>query len=197
MKRLPALVAAALVAASLLVVNAPAADAAAEAGVDQLRAGLIDSFKKADIDRMLTFLSPDVVVTWQNGEVSHGPEEVRAYYNRMMKGDKPVVKEVHADPEILGRHFHGDWAVSWGNLHDHFILNDGRDLPLNTVFTVTTAKVGERWLVTGYHASVNAFDNPVLALAVKKVGMWAGLAGALAGIVAAWLAGRLFRKSAA
>ena len=35
-----------------------------------------------------------MVVTWQNGEVSHGTAGVRAYYDKMMKGDRPVVKQV-------------------------------------------------------------------------------------------------------
>jgi len=197
MKRLLALVVAALAVISSTRAQSPAPDAAAEAGINQLRTGLADSFAKADINGMVSYLAPDAVVTWQNGEISHGPEEVRAYYNRMMKGDKPIVKEVMASPEVLGRHFYGDWAVSWGNLHDHFILNDGRDLVLNSVFTITTAKRGDRWLVTGYHASVNAFDNPVLGLAIGKVSLWAGLGGALAGIVLAFIGCRLFGKKAA
>ena len=50
----------------------PAASAPPPANVDAmtaittLREGLIDSFVKADIDRLLTFLDPDVIVTWQN-----------------------------------------------------------------------------------------------------------------------------------
>src|SRR5258707_1237431 len=123
MQRLILLAAVALLTALSAPAQTAAPDAGAEAGLNQLRAGLTDSFAKADIDRMLTYLAPDVVVTWQNGEICRGPEEVRAYYNRMMKGDKPIVKEVKASPEVLGRHFYGDWAVSWGNLHDHFILN--------------------------------------------------------------------------
>ncbi|HWA25739.1 MAG TPA: nuclear transport factor 2 family protein [Lacunisphaera sp.] len=169
----------------------------AEAGLNQLRDGLTASFAKADIDGMLTYLAPDAVVTWQNGEISRGPEEVRAYYNKMMKGDKPVVKEVKAAPEVLGRHFYGDWAVSWGNLHDRFVLNDGRELALNSVFTITTAKRGDRWLVTGYHASVNAFENPVLSLAIRKVALWTGIAGAIAGTLLAFVGSRILGKKAA
>lgn len=195
MKRLLIALVAALAVISPSSAQTPTPDA--EAGIAQLRAGLIDSFVKADIDRLLTYLAPDVVVTWQNGEICHGPEEVRAYYNRMMKGDKPVVREVKADPQILGRQLYGDWAVSWGNLHDHFILTDGRDLALNSVFTITTAKRGDRWLVTGYHASVNAFDNPVLGLAMRKVALWAGLGGVVAGIVLALIGCRVFGKKAA
>ncbi len=165
----------------------PSADATADNAITTLRENLIQSFFKGDVDRLVTYLAPDVVVTWQNGEVSHGPEEVRAYYNRMMTGEHRVVREIKAEPEILGRHVYGDWAVSWGNLHDRYRLNDGRDLPFNSLFTIVTAKRGDRWLVTSYHASINAFENPVLAATVKKVGLWAGLGGIFLGVVAGWI----------
>src|SRR6266436_9889594 len=96
--------------------------------ITHLREGLIDSFNKGDIDRLLTFLDANAVVTWQNGEVCEGPAAVKAYYERMMKGDHPVVSKVTTDPKVLGRHVQGDWAVSWGDLNDEFTLTDGRVL---------------------------------------------------------------------
>lgn len=160
----------------------PPADEAT-AAITQLREGLIANFQKGDVDGLLHYVDPAVVVTWQNGEVCHGPEEVRAFYQRMMSGDHRVVRELKTDPEVLGRHVYGDWAVSWGNLHDHFVLNDGSDLPLNSVFTATIAKRGDRWLVVAFHTSVGAFDNPVLSLAEKKTGWWAGAGGAVLGLM--------------
>lgn len=177
--------------AVFLVVTTHALHAAPdEPGLDALRAGVIDSFVKGDIDRLLTFLDPDVVVTWQNGEVSRGPAEVRAYYDRMMKGERPIVQKVTADPRVLGRRLGPDWAVSWGNLNDHFVLTDGSELALNSVFTITTAKRDGRWLLTGYHASVNAFDNPVLKLATRRVATWSVIGGAVAGVLLGFLVGR-------
>jgi hypothetical protein len=168
----------------------PAAALNADAAITKLREGLIDSFFKGDIDRALTYLAPDVVVTWQNGEVSHGPEEVRTYYNRMMTGPDRVVREIKAQPVVEGRQIYGDWAVSWGNLHDQFVLTDGRELSLNSRFTITTAKRGDQWLVVSYHASVNAFDNAVLALAVHKTGLWSGIGGVLIGLLVGFVAAR-------
>jgi ketosteroid isomerase-like protein len=168
----------------------PSAPNAADTAINQLRADLVDSFFKGDIDRLVTYLAPEVVVTWQNGEVSHGPAEVRAYYQRMMTGENRIVREIKADPKILGRHITGETAISWGNLHDRFLLNDGRELPFNTLFTLTTAKRGDRWLVTSYHASVSVFDNPVLSLATRKVGLWVGAGAAVLGLLLGWLVSR-------
>jgi hypothetical protein len=172
----------------------PSASVDAMTAITTLREGLIDSFVKADIERLLTFLDPEVIVTWQNAEVCRGPEAVRAYYQRMMTGPNRVVREVKAAPEVAGRQVYDDWAISWGNLRDHFVLTDGSDLPFNTVFTATIAKHGDRWLVRGFHASVNAFENPVLGLAIKKVAWRVGLGALVLGVVIGLILARTFRR---
>jgi len=151
--------------------------------IAKLREGLVGSFNRGDIDGLLTFLDTNAVVTWQNGEVCEGTAAVKAYYDRMMKGEHPVVSKVTADPKILGRHVQGDWAVSWGDLNDHFVLTDGRELPLNSRFTATIARRADGWRVTAFHVSVNAFDNPILKLAVKKVGAISVCSGVVLGIL--------------
>lgn len=185
--------------AFILAVATPRLARAADSGVDpeiaKLREGLIDSFNKGDIDRLLTFLDTNAVVTWQNGQVCEGTAAVKAYYDSMMKGDHPIVLKVTSDPKVLGRHIQGDWCVSWGDLNDHFILADGRDLPLNSHFTATIAKRGDRWLVSAFHVSVNAFDNPVTQLAVKKTAVTVGAAGVIAGFLLSLILTRLFRGS--
>jgi hypothetical protein len=73
-------------------------------------------------------------------------------------------------------------------------LNDGRKLPFNSRFTATIARRGDHWAVTAFHASVNAFDNAVLGIAIRKVGLLAGAGGALAGLVVGLLIARLLRR---
>ena len=162
--------------------------------INRLREGLVTSFNKGDIDALLSHLDTNVVVTWQNGEVSQGTAGVRAYHDRMMKGERPVVKQVTCNPEVTGRHIYGDWAVSWGNLHDRFLLTDGSDLPFNTLFTATIARRGDRWVVAAFHASVSAFDNPVLAAAIKRSGVMAGVGGLIAGALLGLALSRLVSR---
>jgi ketosteroid isomerase-like protein len=162
--------------------------------ITHLREGLIDSFNKGDIERLLTFLDTNAVVTWQNGEVCEGPAAVKAYYDKMMKGDHPVVSKVTCEPKVLGRHIQGDWAVSWGELNDHFFLSDGRDLPLNSHFTATIAKRGDGWKVSAFHASVDAFSNPITALAVKKIALVAGIGGIITGALVGLVIASLRRR---
>jgi ketosteroid isomerase-like protein len=164
--------------------------------ITRLREGLLDSFNRADIDHLVGFLDPDVVVTWQNAEVCEGTNAVKAYYNRMMAGDRPVVKKVTADPKINGRHIQGDWAVSWGDLNDTFELTDGSKLPFNSRFTATIARRGDRWAVTAFHVSANVFNNPVLALAARKIGIYAGIGGIVLGLLIGLVAAKLMRRRA-
>jgi len=167
----------------------------AEQAITRLREGLVDSFNKGDIDRLVTYLDTNAVVTWQNGEVCEGTTAVKAYYDRMMKGDHPVVSKVSAEPKVLGRHVQGDWAVSWGDLNDNFVLTDGRQLPLNSHFTATIAKRGDKWLVSSFHASVNAFENPITALAVKKISLIGGVGGLVVGAIVGLVAASLLRRN--
>jgi ketosteroid isomerase-like protein len=171
-----------------------ATDTEADQAITKLREGLVDSFNKGDMDRLLSYLDTNAVVTWQNGEVCEGPAAVKAYYERMMKGDHPVVSKVTADPKVLGRHVQGDWAVSWGNLNDQFVLTDGRELPLNSRFTATVVKRGDRWLVSAFHVSVNAFDNPIMALAIKKILIIAGIGGLVIGGILGAVIMRMLRQ---
>ena len=162
--------------------------------ITRLRDGLIDSFNKGDVDRLLTHLDTNVVVTWQNAEVSQGREGVREYYNRMMRGERPVVREVSAKPEVSGRHVYGDWAVSWGKMNDIFKLTDGSEFAFDSRFTATIARRGDVWQVTAFHASVNAFENQVLTTAMKKVGTMVALVGGIGGIIIGFVLATIFSR---
>jgi hypothetical protein len=60
--------------------TAPGAEAALKE-IGDLRAGLVDAFNKRDIDKLLSYLHPDVVVTWQNSEISKGREASKPTMN--------------------------------------------------------------------------------------------------------------------
>jgi ketosteroid isomerase-like protein len=157
-----------------------------------LRAELVDAFNKGDMGRLLSHLDPDVVVTWQNAELCRGPQAVRAFYDRMMVGPDRVVRRISANPTVDDRHvYDGAWAVSWGNMHDEFELNDGSSFRFDSRFTATIARRGEAWKVVAFHVSVNAFDNPILGIAAKRAGTWAGIGGAVIGLVIGGVGGLL------
>jgi ketosteroid isomerase-like protein len=172
----------------------PVTDADPLAAINRLRTEMVDAFNKGDVDRLLSHVDPDVVATWQNGEVCRGPAAVRAYYDKMMTGPNHIVAKLTANPVVDDRHVYGDWAVSWGNMHDEYTLNDGTSFKFDSRFTATIARRGEEWKVTSFHASVNAFDNPILKIAAKKAGMWAGVGGAVVGALGGALLGLMIAR---
>jgi ketosteroid isomerase-like protein len=161
-----------------------------------LRRDLTDAVNKNDLERLLSFLDSDVVVTWQNGEVSRKPEGVRAYYDRMMKGDKRIVESITIDPSADDlTHLYGDTGVAYGSSKDHFKLTDGKDFEVLTRWSGTVVKKDGQWKIVSFHASANMFDNPVLSIAIRRTALWTGVLAGLMGLGLGFLLGRWKRKA--
>ncbi|MBI2824411.1 MAG: nuclear transport factor 2 family protein [Planctomycetia bacterium] len=158
-----------------------------EAVHDELRAfrkEMTAAINANDLDKLLSLVTDDVVVTWQNGEVSRTPAGVRAYYDRMMKGDKRIVQSITTDPQPDDlTHLFGDVGISAGSSNDRFVLTDGRDFTIATRWSAAVVKQNGQWKLASFHASTNMFDNPILWIAVRQTGLWVGGGALLAGVV--------------
>jgi ketosteroid isomerase-like protein len=163
----------------------------------EFRKQVVDAINKHDVDRLLTYLTDDVIVTWQNGEVSRTPAGVRAYYDKMMLGDNPVVAEMTTDPvpTDLTRLF-GDTGVSQGSSDDRFVLTDGREFTVHTMWTATLARSNGAWKIAAFHASANMFDNPILWIAVRRTAIWTGIGAGLIGLLIGAMLVYALRKKA-
>lgn len=113
--------------ATAAAATADASDAAVLKEIGELRSGLVDALNKRDFDKVLTYLDKDIIVTWANAEVSHGPAEVKAYCDKMMSGPDKIVEAINVSPVVEGRKQYGpDVMISYGALGDEFTLTDGR-----------------------------------------------------------------------
>lgn len=168
--------------------------------LEDLRAGLVQAFEKRDTDAMLSFTTPDIVVTWQNGEVTKGKEELRQFSDRMLAGPASIVSKVEGAPSIDGRKVYGDHIISYGHMNDKFTLR-GTDEVMNfdSRFSALIVRQEGKLLLAGLHLSVNAFNNPVLDGAIafsKKILIGGGILGLILGtILGALLFGRKKAKS--
>src|SRR5260370_40880531 len=72
--------------------QAPPKDEAVHNELRALRDGLIDAMNKDDIERQLTYLHPNIVVTALNGEVSRGRAGGRACFLKMTTGPNSIVE---------------------------------------------------------------------------------------------------------
>ena len=151
---------------------------------------------KGDIERQLSYLHPNVVVTALNSEVSRGRDGVRAYWTKMMTGPKRVVESFHCEvtADELTILYGGDTGIAFGSAVQHYKLTDGLEMDANTRWTATLVKEHDRWLIASLHASVNLFDNPVLTMA-QRTAYWAGGICLIVGLIAGFVLGRRRKRA--
>jgi hypothetical protein len=148
------------------------------------------------VDRMVTQMAPEATVTWLNGEVSRGHDQIKAYYNKMVRGDKRILDKymtaakLGAPAKFYGN---GEVAVADGTNEDEFFPVARGPFRLSSNWTATCAKVDGQWKVVALHLSSNVFTNSLLDEA--KGAVWYAASGALAGgFVLGWLMSRLRRR---
>lgn len=156
---------------------------------DELRAlrdELIEAVNANDVERLEARLHEQVIVTWLNGEVSRGPEEVRAYYDRMMLGDSPVVESITVNPTVERlSDIYEDTAVAYGASKDRFNLTNGLDFEVASRWSATLRKSDGEWLIVNFHSSTNIFDNPLLNMAKQTMYWGIGLSFVAGGALVA------------
>ncbi len=151
------------------------------------------SINAQDVERMVAQMHPQATVTWLNGEVSRGHDEIRAYYHRMVKGDQRILDRYLTTAKLgaSARFFgNGEVAVADGTMVDQFFPVARGAFSLHSNWTSTSAKIDGRWQVVGLHLSANVFTNALMAEAQSAIRLAAGaaaLGGLLLGALLTWL----------
>jgi uncharacterized protein (TIGR02246 family) len=164
-----------------------------------IKDALVTAFNQRDEEGFLRHMHPNVVATWQNAEVSRGPEGIRAFMKKMTEGETKRVQSVQAKVEVDElASLYGDkkTALAFGSVAQDFKFFDGQEIAIKSRWTATFLKVDGRWLLAAIHVSANVFDNPVLTLAVRKTAIWSGLGALPVGGLVGWIAGRRRRAAA-
>ncbi len=220
MKRLWWMTGTALLLGSMVGVSAPAQEAAPEAapsGVvadlnepgtaaspedpahDQLRTlrrEVEAAVNGGDWDQLTRYLTPMVIVTWLDGTQSHGQAAVLEYLRSKTEGDGAIVDRFTLTTEVtdLSDLYGSDTAIAFGTATSAFVLR-GRELTVVGPWTVTMIREGDVWKIASAHASLGAFDNPLLTWASRLVWIASALT-ALMGLIVGLFFGRR-RKPAA
>lgn len=159
-----------------------------------VRDDLINAVNNNDRDALIKQLHPNVTVTWMNGEVSRGPEEVKAYYDKMMSGPNKIVQTIQVYPKVDRlSDMYGDTALSYGSSDDHFKLTSGLEFDVHSRWSAVLVKHEGKWKVAQFQAGANLFDNPLLN-AAKKTAIWASILAGVVGLGAGFLAARLLGR---
>jgi hypothetical protein len=149
------------------------------------------SINEQSLDRMVKQMDPDGTVVWANGEVSRGPAEVLAYYDRMVKGSGRILTKYTTKAALHGhaRFLGNDVAVADGTMEDEFTPIIRGPFSLSGKWTTTIARINGEWKVIHLHLSANVFNNVLLDEA-KSALMYTAAGGALAGVLIGWFIGR-------
>jgi hypothetical protein len=193
--RTRALVLITFVALTSSIVYAQEPQAPIHDALRQLKARLVVAMNKNDIDGIVRELHPNVVITWQNAEVSRGPQGVRAYLERMTKGPNKAVRGYHAEIEVddLTTLYGDNTGVAYGSSVERFDLVSGRTFTLHGRWSATMVRENGRWLLASVHASSNLFDNPLVD-ATRKMLLLALAGSALVAFICGLVFGRRTRK---
>ena len=174
----------------------PSPEAPAHNELRALRDALVDAVNANNRDRLIPLLHRNVVVTWLNGEVSRGPEQVRAMYDRMTTGETKVVESVAIKPttdELAD--LYGTTAVAFGSSEDRYRLVRGGDFNIRSRWSATAVREDGRWLIVNFHNSLGAFANPLLDT-TRRMAIWGGILAASVGAALGFAVGRRSRRRA-
>jgi len=182
-----------LIAAVLWTVPAVAQEPSPEAlhnEIRKMRDDILGAIERGDFDAIVPHLHPNVVFTPMNNDVRRGPEEVRAYFNRMLKGPDAVLKSVKFNIEVDRlTDIYGETGLAFGDSNALYVLSSGKELPMPTRWSSALVRHDGRWKIAAFHASPNAFDNPILGQA-RRLAVWAGGIGLALGLGLGLLIGR-------
>jgi hypothetical protein len=153
--------------------------------------------EQGNFNALLPHLDKDVVVTWLDGRVSKGPQEVRDYLDsitwgpgHMVDSHRPTVAWLNGRTPLSG-----NTVVAYGGSSAIFRPTGGwSDCDLTAHWSATVVKDGERWKIASFHASANVFDNGVMASYLRWRSYLVGGVAGLGGLVLGGLLAALFLR---
>lgn len=171
-------------------------DAAVHDELRRLKATMTKALNERDINTIVANVDPNVVFTTMNGDVCKGPQQIRAYFDKMLNAPGHIVKDVKVsfEADALTTLYGGTTGVAYGSSKDHYELTNGQTFDINGRWTCTMVKSGDRWVIAAFHYSANIFDNPILAR-LRSMAISAAVAGAVLALVIGLLIGRRMRRA--
>lgn len=177
--------------------HAQVPDEATHNALRQLKTTMEKALNARDLETIVANVHPSVVFTTMNGDVCRGPQQIRAYFDKMLNAPGHIVKDVKVSFEVdeLTTLHGGDTGIAYGSSRDHYELTDGKKLDINGRWTCTMVKDGDRWVIGAFHYSANIFNNPIVH--EYQTAIWQAAAGAaVVALIIGFFAGRLLRRRA-
>ncbi|MBV9492682.1 MAG: nuclear transport factor 2 family protein [Acidobacteria bacterium] len=175
---------------------APNPDEPVHQALRQLKATMAKALNERDLNTIVANVTPNVVFTTMNGDVCHGPAEIRAYFDKMLNAPGHIVKNltVSFEADALTDLHGGDTGIAYGSSNDHYELTNGQVFDIHGRWSCTLVKEGDRWLIANFHYSANVFDNPILNK-TKQWATWAAVGAAIVALLVGFFVGRRTRRA--
>jgi uncharacterized protein (TIGR02246 family) len=179
----------------LLPLSAQEPDADIHNALRALKATMTKALNERDLDTIVANVDPNVVFTTMNNDVCRGPQQIRAYFHKMLEAPGHVVKDVKVsfEADALTVLHGGDTGIAWGTSNDTYELTDGDRFNIRGRWSCTMVRNGDRWVIASFHYSTNVFDNPILDR-YRSLLVLVGAGALLAGLVIGWLVARMMAR---
>ena len=162
-----------------------------------LAAKLVESVAAGTFEAAGELLSPDVVVTYQNGDVSRGRPDTVKYVKEMFNGKTALVQAYTGSPTVASvTRIDDTTRVVAGTSTDQMTLSSGAPMVLETRWTATIALQDGAWKIASLHLSTNMLDNPIIEK-MKTTSYLLGAFGLVMGITIGIGVSMLLRRRAA
>lgn len=148
---------------------------------DELRAmkdRCVESLNAGDLDAVMQLADDEIVFTAMDARLAHGKDELRAYFDKMLKGPDRIVEglKTSVTADSLTTLYGSDFGVATGTSKTDYDLAHGADFQIENRWTATLVRKDGRWLIASFHSSANVFENPILDLAKGSAKVVGGVA---------------------
>lgn len=128
-----------------------------------LATALVSSVAASDFARAGSLLTPDAIVTFQNGDVTNGREETEKYVKGLFVGKEALIQTYSGAPTVnTVTTLDAQMRIVAGTSTDTFTLSSGGPLVLESRWTATIVQRDGQWKIAALHLSTNMLDNPFL-----------------------------------
>ncbi len=156
-----------------------------------LMSSLRDAVNTQDFDGLKPHLHSPFAATMITQDVVTTPEDLKAYFEKWMTGDKAFIKKMKITPEAdeLTAIYDGKFGVVYGSNKEEYELATGNNYSIDSRWTATVIKDQGQWKLLAIHSGVNFVDNPVLhavADETTRFGIGGVILGFALGLAAFW-----------
>jgi len=140
-----------------------------------LAVSLARAISTSDFVRAGEMLTPDAVVTFQNGDSVVGRDAIERYVKGLFAGKGALIQAYAGEPVVKSvTEVDALTKVLAGASTDTLTLSSGAPMVIETRWTATVVRRDGAWKIASLHLSTNMLDNPV----IEKMKMTSYLLGA-------------------